>query len=415
MVKKHVSPLVHKPHAWLYLPAVCLCRLFTGLWYQLKITRGPAFRSGKGGLIVIGNHVSYVDPLIMAAALGMKWRANIMATNDIMTHPLARLLFRGLGVIPTTQFVKSPGATRAMIRILKEDGCVAYYPEAERSISGKAGCIDRSTAKFIKSMKKPVAFCQINGAYLNWPRWAASKLFRGKCTVFVDIILTAAEIERLSVDEIDLKIRSYFQSSDYDWQKSLLRANAYRRGQTAAGLEKILFKCAVCRSDFSIATRGNQISCSACGSSFEVAESGYFANPISLEKQIIEHPGDWYDLQKNLLKSDLQSEGVQKQYLFSGKMLSQEADLANQGAAWENETEAGFVLDRRGLTVVSKGHDDAAQTFLFKDQSGLMLDHGRYVQFTTVRRNYRCFFDNSYAPSLVRLAWEVNRADLQID
>lgn len=409
MAKQHSTSPVHKPRAWLYLPAVWLCRIFTGLWYHLKITRSPAFRKAKGALIVIGNHVSYVDPLILATALGTRWRANIIAANDIMIKPVARFLLRKLGVIPTTQFVKCPGATRAMIRILKENGCVAYYPEAERSISGRAGHIDQSTAKFIKMMKKPVAFCQIDGAYLTWPRWAASQLYRGRCSASVDIIFTPTEIERLTLEEIHEKILGHFRTSDYLWQNTLPQTNAYRRGRCAEGLEKILFKCVNCGAEFSLSTMGSQLNCRACGKAHEIAASGFFAQAIALEKQLVAHPGDWYELQKSCLKSDLENPQNPRQYQFAGKIISQAAEQANQGASWEDEAKVEFVVDRFGVEVTFAEQDEPPRAFLFKDQSGLMLEHGLYVQFTTSRRNYRCYFDNPYAPSLVRIAWEISR------
>lgn len=407
MAKKKQNNRIHKPNPWIYTPLVWLCSLLTCFFYRLKIKRGQALQAYKGPLLVIGNHVSYVDPVLMAVALGSKWKVNFVAAGFVMSRPLVRYIFQQIGVIPTTQFVTTPSVTRSMIRLLREGACVAYYPEAERSNSGYGEAIDMSTAKFVKLMKVPLAFCRLEGAYLTWPRWAPSKLYRGRCFATIDIILSSEDVEALTVEEIHAHILKSFQTNDYDWQKSLTKPKHYRRKQTAMHLEKILYRCLKCNSNFTLTSSKNTLRCEHCNHVVEVEATGFLKEAINVGDQLITHPGEWYVWQKGLLNKELSAKQNAPYCVFKGSVAGHYLDETYDENNWDDKVAGTFELSSSGLTFTKTSSSEESEIFPFKDYLGLMLEHGVYVQFINTKRVQRCYFENPYAPSLIRQAWEI--------
>ncbi len=404
-MEKEKNSNVQKPKRWLYWPGLFLLKIFCRIWYGFETEKSQAIKEHRGSLIIIGNHVSYMDPLFMATAFGYSRPINFLASNIIMNGAFIRYIFKKAGVIPTTQFMTSPGSTRAMVRLLQNGASVAFYPEAERSITGSRAYFGLGTARFLKFMKTPVAFCSLRGAFLHWPRWAPSQLYRGKVKASLDLILSKEDLEKMSPEAIHEKLCAAFPENDYDWQNRSAKPNSYRSKSTAVGLEKQLCKCPNCLSDFSLVTMKTEVFCQKCTCEFKLNQYGFFSETIETESHPITHPGEWYDWQKQALAQTF-SDNPKASYRFKGFLSEQDQGTANEGVQLAHERKGVFVLTASSLDFYpSEEHEK--MRFVLTDQSGIMIEHGLYAQFIVDRSIYRAYFGEISAAIMVRMAWEL--------
>ncbi|MFZ5597695.1 MAG: lysophospholipid acyltransferase family protein [Bacillota bacterium] len=119
----------------LYGFAWWVCRIYLLLVRRMKIT-GVENVPLQGGLVLISNHVSYWDPVIIGCALPRKRHIYFMAKQELFKIPLLGRLINKLGAFP----VKRDGADRSAIRTalehLAEGRVVGIFPEGTRSKTG---------------------------------------------------------------------------------------------------------------------------------------------------------------------------------------------------------------------------------------------------------------------------------------
>ena len=91
----------------------------------------------KGGLIIASNHLSYVDPVLVGAAVA-KRPLRYMAKSELFRVPLLRDLISVLGAFPVERSVGYEGIKAAIDMIQRGDALV-LFPEGTRSRTGKLG------------------------------------------------------------------------------------------------------------------------------------------------------------------------------------------------------------------------------------------------------------------------------------
>lgn len=84
-----------------------------------------------GPLIIASNHVSFLDPVLLSAALPR--RIEFMAKYELFAIPLAAALLRGLGAFPVNR--KRPGRLPLAhaLSILRHGGALGIFPEGKRN------------------------------------------------------------------------------------------------------------------------------------------------------------------------------------------------------------------------------------------------------------------------------------------
>ena len=118
-------------------PMYELVRLLTTL-YALTFFRAQCISSEKvpqsGPVILAPNHFSFMDHFFLGAFIRRKVR--FMAKSQLFTRPLQFVYTHG-GVFPVRRGVRDEDAFITAHKILDGGGCIAMYPEAGRSRTGK--------------------------------------------------------------------------------------------------------------------------------------------------------------------------------------------------------------------------------------------------------------------------------------
>lgn len=133
--EKPKAPAPLKQSTWFFKVARgimwVLMRTITPIRYfnpeRLKTLEGPA--------IVIGNHKSMGDPLVIAAEIPKK-EITYMAKVELTKNAFMNWLMRSLHVIPVNRGSSDMNAMRTSLRLLKEGGILGIFPEGTRHKEG---------------------------------------------------------------------------------------------------------------------------------------------------------------------------------------------------------------------------------------------------------------------------------------
>jgi 1-acyl-sn-glycerol-3-phosphate acyltransferase len=124
----------------------------------------------EGGAIVAGNHLSFVDPLLMPAVL--KRRVTFLAKAEYFTAPglmgrLTALTLRGAGQISVDRSGRVAGqaAIREGLEVLAKGELVAIYPEGTRSPDGRLYKGKVGVAVMALAARVPVIPCAMVGTF----------------------------------------------------------------------------------------------------------------------------------------------------------------------------------------------------------------------------------------------------------
>lgn len=153
--------------------------LFFRFWYWVVmllytlVYRVRLYNTGNvpdtGGLLVIANHQSHLDPPLVG--IGIR-RRNIapIAREGLFRVPLLGWLLRGLGCIAIKEEEGDAGAIRKAIAALKEGRVVVIFPEGSRTPDGQIKEFKRGMWILMSRAGVPVLPAAVEGCYDAWPR-----------------------------------------------------------------------------------------------------------------------------------------------------------------------------------------------------------------------------------------------------
>jgi len=108
---------------WLVLRTLCGFRV-----------EGGHHEPASGPLVIVSNHVSDLDPLVLGAAL--RRRVNFMAKIELFRPPLLRWWVSACGAFPVRRGEADRGALETALRVLAVGEPLGFFPEGTRSRTG---------------------------------------------------------------------------------------------------------------------------------------------------------------------------------------------------------------------------------------------------------------------------------------
>ena len=144
-----------------------LCALILRIMFDQK-SYGENNVPRTGGVLVVSNHVSYLDPAILAAKLPRKFA--YLADSGLWTFKPFGWTITRLNAFPVTQGKGDIGAMKQTISLLNDGWALTIFPEGMRSLNGKLSPVQAGAALVIKRTNVPVVPAFIYGAYQAWPK-----------------------------------------------------------------------------------------------------------------------------------------------------------------------------------------------------------------------------------------------------
>lgn len=246
--------------------------------------------------IVLCNHGSFID-FVFAGTLIRKHSPNFIVARLYFYHAILGAIMKFYGCFPKSMFTVDLESVKNSMSVIKENGVLAFMPEARLSTAGKFEDIQPTTYSFIKKMGVPVYTIVLHGDYLADPKWSKGMVRGSKVEAEFDLLLTKDDVKNLSADEIGKRIEERLYYNEYDWLDSHPELH-YDSKDLACGLENILTTCSVCKSKYSLSTNGRDVICQKCGKIAELDDRYAFVGGTPY-KNILE----WYEAQYQELKN----------------------------------------------------------------------------------------------------------------
>ncbi len=253
----------------------------------------------KPPYILLCNHTQFADFIVSFKAVH-PYNFNNIATLDGYVG-MAKIMEK-LGCACHRKFTTDISLIRACHKVLHEYGDIlCMYPEARYSNIGTTALIPEVVGKLVKKNKVPLVVMIHHGNYLNAPFWNFKSYRKTPFHATMKQVLTAEEIENMTVEEINEVIKREMYYDEYKWQKdNNIRITEDFR---AEGLNKVLYKCPHCKTEHKMNTKGIHLFCEECGKKWELTELGELK---ALEGETeFSHAPDWYEWQRECVREEI--------------------------------------------------------------------------------------------------------------
>ena len=293
----------------------------------------------KPPYILLSNHMYFID--FELAAMGtFPYRVNnVVSVDGYYRRPW---LMELIGAICTRKFTKDLHLVKSIRHVLKKGDILSMYPEARYSPCGTTSYMPESLGKLIRMNKVPVVAVVHRGNHLHSPFWNFRKKRKVPLHTTMTQILTAEQVQTMSVEEINAAVRQALDYDDYRYQKEngILITEPFR----AEGLHKVLYQCPHCRTESKMSSKGTEIFCTECGKRWNLNEDGTLA---ALEGETeFSHVPDWFEWEREQVRGQIE----RGEYSFADDVevysLPRCWRFEELGAArLTHDSEQGFVLE----------------------------------------------------------------------
>ncbi len=251
---------------------------------------------------VLMNHSSFVDLEIVATALYPQ-PFNIVATTDAFFGK--DWLMRQIGCIPTKKFYPDTALIRDMLYTAKNlKSNIVMFPEAGYSLDGTATTLADSIGKCVKMLGIPLAMLTTYGAFSRDPVYNNLQRRKVKVSAKLEYLLSKEEVAKMPAEEITALVMEKFTFDSFRWQKEngVKIAESFR----ADGIERILYKCPVCKKEGKMIGSGTHIRCEECGATYELTEYGELKG-VEGTKDSFTYPTDWYKWERDEVRREIEN------------------------------------------------------------------------------------------------------------
>lgn len=141
-------------------------RALCKVWFRLG-GRGAEQVPSEGPVILIANHASYLDPVLLGSTCPR--RVRFLARGGLGKVPLLGAWMRAVGVF----FVGEAGTTRKGMQrslvVLDQGEVVALFPEGSRTRTGEVAPFERGALLLLKKSGAVVVPVGIRGSFTAFP------------------------------------------------------------------------------------------------------------------------------------------------------------------------------------------------------------------------------------------------------
>ena len=207
-----------------------------------------------------------------------------------------------IGSICKRKFINDLHLVKSIRRVLQKGDVFCMYPEARYTPDGTTAILPEAIGKLIKMNKVPVACIVHHGNHLRTPFWNFRKKRKVPLYTTFTQILTAEDVEKMSVDEINIVVRKSLEYDEYRYQKEngIKITEPFR----AEGLHKILYQCPACKTEHKMNSKGAEIFCEECGKRWTLLEDGNLK--ASEGETEFNHVPDWFAWERSEVRKQVE-------------------------------------------------------------------------------------------------------------
>ena len=315
--------------------------------HRTKITKTRT-EGLKPPYLMLCNHNSFLDFKVLTKAI-FPSRANYVVAIDGFIG--REKLLRNVGCICKRKFTNDIVLVKQLKQVLKNRDIAVVYPEARYSLCGTTAVLPESLGKLCKVMKVPVVTFICHGNHVTSPFWNLHDRGIKPTEAEMTLLFTPEELAGMSVEEINKKLVEAFQYDDYRWQKERGLRTKYKK--RAEGLQKVLYQCPACKTEFRMETEGTKLRCKACGKTWVLSE----LNELTAEDGQTEfsHIPDWYEWERSNVRAEVEA-GT-----YTSGELDVHVDSLPNAKGYVRLGNGKMVHDEKGFRVW--GTDDQGMAF----------------------------------------------------
>ncbi|TAN61370.1 1-acyl-sn-glycerol-3-phosphate acyltransferase [bacterium] len=146
-----------------------LCKLF----FHFEVF-GKERIPRKGGFIIVSNHASFLDPVILG--ISCPRLLSYAARDSLFSGAFFADLLRRIGVFPIKRWSADLSAVRESARRLNGGFGLVIFPEGTRSASGDIQSVTRGFVLLAQKARVPIIPARIFGSHKAWPK--SRRIFR---------------------------------------------------------------------------------------------------------------------------------------------------------------------------------------------------------------------------------------------
>ena len=275
----------------------------------------------KPPYMVLSNHMYFIDFELGAMVTFPHRVNNVVNIDGYYRRPW---LLELIGAICTRKFTMDLHLVKSIRKVLSRGNILCMYPEARYSPCGITSYIPESVGMLVKRNKVPVVAIVHRGNYLHSPFWNFRKKRKVPLHTTATQILTTEDIETMSVEQINAKIREALTYDDYRYQREngIIIKEPFR----AEGMHKILYQCPNCHTESKMDSKYTEIFCRECGKRWNLNEDGTLS---ALEGETeFSYVPDWFLWER---------EQVQKQIENGEYHFEDDVDVYSMPRCWRFE------------------------------------------------------------------------------
>ncbi len=155
------------PYFW-YEFTYLVSNMAATLGFSLK-TEGRTHIPSTGPALVIANHQSFMDPVLVA--LATRRHLSFLARKTLFKNAFFAKLIASLDAFPIDQEGVGKEGLKMVIKLLGQNKAVLVFPEGTRTEDGQMNPFKRGLQLLISRSKTPIIPVGIAGAYEAWPLW----------------------------------------------------------------------------------------------------------------------------------------------------------------------------------------------------------------------------------------------------
>ena len=195
-----------------------LTNIFCKTFGRLE-ARGVEHIPKAGGVLLVSNHVSFLDPVIVGSAANRE--IHFMARSNAFDIPGLGKLISMYNAYPVNRGAPDLGALRKTISLLKAGNVVLMFPEGTRSVDGTLGKARDGACFIAHRAGVPTIPVYHSGAERVLPR-NSNRLRRAKLTVVFGEPLELIALESETKREMYQKMGNQMMEAIADLRDELL-------------------------------------------------------------------------------------------------------------------------------------------------------------------------------------------------